>query len=237
MSYYYSKVTTTKTRLYITQYSYPIFYGFKADQRSLETYEKRLEGTKSDYSLYRCRNTAKMLVETNLTPFTKFVTLTYANAARGREQLTTDFKAFIRRLNRYLHKNTKYLYVLEQGKKSTKRWHVHCVLFHDAFIPTRDLKALWSHGHVKINAVDSQSNIGLYLVKYLTKETLALNKKGYIRSQNLIQPKAQRLTVPPVIDSSLADYSKKFSRKFKDAKGIEVEVSATLYEFNLIPHD
>jgi hypothetical protein len=236
MGFYYSKVIATKTRLYVTQYSFPIFYGFNADSRSLESYEKAVQGTKADMSLYRTRNNLKMLIETNLTPFTKFITLTYANASAGREQITKDFKAFARKLKSYLGGGLRYVYVLEQGKRNTLRWHVHCVLFHDAFIPSRDLKALWNHGHVKINAVDSHTNLGLYLVKYLTKEALDLNKKGYISSQSLIKPVYQRLPESPVIDYSTADYCKKFSRKFKDSKGNSVELSATLLEFDLTSH-
>lgn len=234
MGFYYSKVTTTKTRLYIWNYSYPIFYGFKAEPRALETYEKSLLGTKTDFSLHRCRNNAKMLVEANIGTYTKFLTLTYANASAGREQVVKDFSAFVRRFNRFYQTNLQYLYVQEQGKKNTKRWHVHAVLFHDAYLSGLQIKALWNHGHVKINAVDFVSNIGLYLVKYITKDTVELNKKGFISSHKLKKPIPERLTTPTVIDVTLADYTKHFTRKFKDAKGNEIELSGTLHEISLL---
>jgi hypothetical protein len=234
MNYYYTKITTTKNRLYVTEYDTPIYYNYPKTSREIETYEKALEGTKQNASLTRARDTAKKLVEHNKTPFMKFVTLTYANAPAKREQVVQDFNAFTKRYKRYTGTALKYLYTMERGKKNTKRWHIHAVLFHRAFIPLKDLKAIWSHGFVKINAVDTADNIGLYLVKYITKDMVALNKKGFIASIGLAKPPVERVAHSLNIDKDQADFYTTYSRTFKDRQGNEVTMTAKHYEFSLL---
>lgn len=234
MAFYYNKTIATKNRLYVWKYSAPVYYNYPKTTRALETYEKALEGTKQDNSLHRSRNTAKLLVETNYTPFMKFLTLTYANAAAGREQVVRDFNAFAKRYKRAFGYSLKYLHTMEQGKNRTKRWHVHAVLFHERFIPVRDLKRTWGHGNVKINAVDDPINIGLYLVKYITKDTVALNKKGFISSNNLIKPEVVRSPDVLPLEQSQADFYTTYSRKYLDKQGIERVQVCELFEFNLL---
>lgn len=234
MAFYYNKAITTKNRLYVWKYSSPVYYNYPKTTRALETYEKALEGTKQENSLHRSRNTAKLLVETNFTPYMKFLTLTYANAAAGREQVIRDFNLFAKRYKRDFGYSLKYLYTMEQGKQGTKRWHVHAVLFHERFIPVRDLKRTWSHGNVKINAVDNPINIGLYLVKYITKDAIELNKKGFISSNKLIKPEVVRSPDVLPLEQSQADFYKTYSRKYLDKQGIERIQTCELFEFNLL---
>jgi hypothetical protein len=234
MNYYYSKVVTTKSRVYVTEYSTPIYYNYPKTKRQLETYEKALEGTKETSSLQRARDTAKKMVEMNYTPFMKFVTLTYANAPAEREQVVKNFNLFAKRYKRQTGTQLKYLYTMEKGKRNTKRWHIHAVLFHRAFIPVRDLRAIWSHGNVKINAVDTAENIGLYLVKYITKDMVALNKKGFIASLGLVKPQPERLAYALNIQQSQADFYSTYSRTFKDKQGNNVTMTAKHYEFSLL---
>jgi len=234
MAHYYNKTITTKNRIYVWQYSAPVYYGFPKTTRQLETYEKRLEGTKQGNSLYRSQMKAKMLVEANYKPYMKFVTLTYANAAAGREQLVKDFNAFAKRYKRTFGYKLEYLYTMERGTKGTKRWHVHAVLFHERFIPVKDLQRTWQNGNVKINAVDDPVNIGLYLVKYITKAAVQLNKKGYISSNGLIQPVAERIPYAMPIDKSLCDFYTTYSRKWTDKQGKEHVTTCELLEISLI---
>jgi len=234
MSYYYNKTVITKNRLYIWKYSLPVFYGFPKTTRQLETYEKKLEGTKATQSLYRSQMNAKMLVEANYKPYMKFVTLTYAKAAASREQVITDFNAFAKRYKRQFGYKLEYLYTMERGTKGTKRWHVHAVLFHERYIPVKDLKRLWNNGNVKINAVDDPVNIGLYLVKYITKDAVALNKKGFIASHGLLKPVVERTPIVQHIDKSHADFYTTYSRKYSDRQGIERVQTVELYEYSLL---
>lgn len=247
MSFYYNKTIATKNRLYVWKYSAPVYYNYPKTTRALETYEKALEGTKQDNSLHRSRNTAKLLVETNFTPYMKFLTLTYANAAAGREQVVRDFNAFAKRYKRTFGYSLKYLYTMERGSKKgsytddngkkrtyTNRWHVHAVLFHQRFIPLKDLKRVWNNGGVKINAVDDPINIGLYLIKYITKDMVLLNKKGFISSNNLIKPDVVRSPDVLPLEQSQADFYKTYSRKYIDKQGIERVQTCELFEFNLL---
>jgi len=234
MGHYYTKTITTKTRLYTWTYSTPVYFGYPNTTKALQAYEKAVTGTKRDDNLTRTRNNAKILLELNITPYTKFLTLTYANAPTGREQVIKDFNAFIKRFNNQYDTKLQYLYVQEQGKSNTKRWHVHAVLFQDAYIPVKDLKRLWGKGHVKVNAIDDYRNIGLYLVKYITKDIVALNKKGYISSQGLIKPEYELHQFAKEVNVSTADYSYTYNRKFIDKQGKEHVQTCTVAEYSLI---
>lgn len=234
MSHYYTKVLRTKTRLYTWHYSNPIYYGFPTTRSQQEKQEKAIIGAKREDSLTRTRNNAKVLLELNLTPYTKFLTLTYAKAPSDRQQVIKDFNSFIKRFNKERKAKLQYLYVQEQGKSNTKRWHVHAVLFHDEYIPARDLARIWGKGHVKVNAIDDYRNIGLYLVKYITKDIVALNKKGYISSLGLIKPEYERITTTSPVDTRTADYTYTYTRKYLDKQGNQVEQTCTVAEYSLI---
>lgn len=233
MSYYLNKVITTKSRLYVWQYETPVWYGFKSNKER-DNYTKSLCGDKRKDSVQRAQNNAKILVEANATPYTKFVTLTYKVPATSRQQCIKDFSNFARRFKRAYNVDLKFLHTQEQGKRNTKRWHIHAVLFHDFFIPVTDLKKIWNHGNVKIEAIDDFRNIGLYIVKYITKDLVKLNKKGYVSSMNLTKPTPQLLLEQYPIDSSLADYTVTWTRKIPNKETMEVnESKCTLMEFDL----
>ena len=234
MSHYYTKSLRTKTRLYTWNYSTPIYFGFPSTRSQQEKQEKSILTAKREDNLTRTRNNAKVLLELNLTPYTKFLTLTYAKAPTSRQQVIKDFNAFIKRFNKEREAKLQYLYVQEQGKSNTKRWHVHAVLFHDEYIPARDLARLWNKGHVKVNAIDDYRNIGLYLVKYITKDIVAINKKGYISSQGLIKPEYERVPTKQAVDTSQADYTYTYTRKYVDKQGNEVTQTCTVAEYSLI---
>lgn len=169
------------------------------------------------------------LVDTNFVPKrTSFLTLTFGDH-QGREQdiawCNKEFSKFLRRLNRRLFGSGKmelrYLACRETQKKRAERTgilaqHYHVVLFDVGFIPAADMEAIWENGFVKINKceddLDSVQHVGMYISKYFSKELLdeanaetyerEKGKKRFFRSQNLKEPKVERLLVSEPLDLS-----------------------------------
>lgn len=104
-----------------------------------------------------------------------FVTLTYADRARGKniKAVNADFDRFIKRIKRKTHVSTANLVwfsALEPQADGT--WHLHCLLkWQDRkriFIANTMLATLWGCGFTKTTAIDNVTNIGAYLTAYLT---------------------------------------------------------------------
>jgi hypothetical protein len=229
----YSKVVSTKTKHYITQYDLPIGYDFTIDR--LEKLEKQdgsvRETGRMRFSLQRTRTNIKYVVECNITPYTKFATFTFAKALKDRTEVITAFRTLTRNYQRLYGEKLKYLYVIEQGKRSTKRLHIHAVIFNNRYITLTEMRKLWTHGSVRINKVDDTDNIGLYLMKYITKDMTEAKKKGYISSKALIQPQTYRLPHHIPINDTDCTYIKHYTIPLYNKKNEKVgEVRASLYE-------
>ena len=104
-----------------------------------------------------------------------FVTLTYADRARGKDikSVNADFDRFVKRIKRKTHVNTASLVwfsALEPQADGT--WHLHCLLkWKDRkriFIANAKLAKLWGCGFTKTSAIENVTNIGAYLTAYLT---------------------------------------------------------------------
>lgn len=108
-----------------------------------------------------------------------FVTLTYAENMKDREQLMVDFDRFWKRFRRK-YPNTDYMCVIEpQGRGA---WHAHLLLrFNDlkkVFIPNNEIADIWGHGFTTTKSISNIDNVGAYLSAYLadieiTQDTLS----------------------------------------------------------------
>jgi hypothetical protein len=238
----YTEVVTTKTRIYIKLREHPILSDYKRKDRNvLDPLIKAqmiglTEQERSAFSLGRTQANIKYLIESNITAYSKFITFTFAEAPKDRREAITRFKLFARAWHRKYGEKLKYLYVLERGKRYTKRLHIHAVLFNDRYITLSDMRELWRYGSARVNAIDHTGNIGLYMVKYITKDTLTLtNKKGYISCRGLTQPSKTRHPDRLSIDPSLCDYIKHYTRPLYNNKGeIVGHSNETLLEISLI---
>jgi hypothetical protein len=238
----YSKVITTKTRLYVWEYSQPILSGYTRNKR--DTYEALVESNsltyepkdRTVYSIHRTRSNIKYLVESNLTPFSKFATFTFRKKPKDRTEAIKAFKSFARVWQKKYNEKLFYLYVLEKGTQYTKRWHIHAVLFNDRYISLTEMRELWRYGSAQVHALDHNSNIGLYLVKYITKDTMKVsNKKGYISCLGLTQPSVVRYPERLNIDPEICDFIKHYTIPLYNNKGEKIgEITASLKEISLI---
>ena len=166
----------------ITLYDKPQAIGFKRKH----TPERSGSMASNEDNLKRARKNVYQLVDSNLTPYTKFITLTYADNMEDYDKLAKDFKVFIRHLKR---KGIEfpYLWVVEKQKRGAL--HVHCLAFTDEYIPHDRIAKAWPHGFVKINAewkkVDHKA---AYVAKYIQKDTVPPEKKAYRTSKNIKRP-------------------------------------------------
>ena len=109
------------------------------------------------------------------------LTLTYKLNMTDSKKLYDDFRIFWQKFKRRYGSDYDYISVVEpQGRGA---WHCHVLIrankLAKLFIPHEEIASLWSHGFVKIKALDGVDNIGAYLSAYLadvelTEETLPM---------------------------------------------------------------
>lgn len=196
--YYKSKVQVTDNLIKYWTYTKPITYDYESKRQN---YEKAKEGIKRDSSLYRARTKLISLIDANANYYSKFITLTTKDPIRTRERLIELFKNFKKHFKRKFGVALSYVGVIEGQKERQKKYdldfaplHIHLIVFYSKKLDFKILKSCWSYGSVDIKKVDDNANLSIYIAKYLTKEGIALNKKGFIRSHNLTSPKQYEST-------------------------------------------
>jgi len=172
-------------------YEKPIIVGY---ERSYETMRKENRTTANEQNAKRAKRAVYDLVNTNLTEYTKMLTLTYAKTVLEYDQISRDFKIFMANL-----KNQKthfpYLTIIEHQKKRGIRennlgsLHMHVICFTDVYLPFKQLKRAWGdRGSVHIEKLDRAKDKGAYVAKYLTKENMPPDKKAYRTSRDIKRP-------------------------------------------------
>lgn len=174
-----------------------IFHDFKDNDASSP---KRLDNLK------RARDTVAQYVYTNLTPHTKFLTLTTA-------ETVLDVPVFQRKLQTFFQAMKRngfdldYIYVYERQKERGKKegnlgsLHAHIIVFNDEYIPFTVINKCWKHGSIDIKILDGLrcnnnkktneliKNPASYICKYITKESVAeWNEKVFRTSKGLKKP-------------------------------------------------
>jgi len=203
---------TYKTKIiisgsFIEEYIYQneITLGRKAVRRKKRKNKPREEQTEMrSGALRRTRMTIMRLVNSN-PDFITFLTLTFdENKFENKKDITEFekcnylFMTFIQRL-KYNFPGIKYLAVPEfQGdyyfrtnikKEFGGAIHYHLLL--NQMVDTKKIEKVWRHGFVKINKIKSINNVGLYVSKYLSKESFNrkyFGKKKFFYSRNLNRP-------------------------------------------------
>ena len=203
---------TYKTKIiisgsFIEEYIYQneITLGRKAVRRKKRKNKPKEEQTEMrSGALRRTRMTIMRLVNSN-PDFITFLTLTFdENKFENKKDITEFekcnylFMTFIQRL-KYNFIGIKYLAVPEfQGdyyfrtnikKEFGGAIHYHLLL--NQMVDTKKIEKVWRHGFVKINKIKSINNVGLYVSKYLSKESFNrkyFGKKKFFYSRNLNRP-------------------------------------------------
>lgn len=145
-------------------------------------------------SLARARQTVRRIIWCNLTPHTKFLTLTVKENITDVKVFRRMFTTFLQQMKRHGY-DLKYLYVLERQKRGAL--HAHCVIFNDEKIPLKILKKCWHYGRseikilngLKYNSDERIADIGAYVCKYITKESVTeWGTRTYNCSKGLRRP-------------------------------------------------
>jgi len=153
-----------------------------------------------EYLKYRkdkLKSDVTRIVECN--DFERFLTLTYKENQKDYKTAYTDFKVFIRRLEKYLKMNVGYLEVPERQKRGAIHFHV---LLECPYVHFSVLTELWGKGNIDISDLKDRKNqkrserrskrrAVKYICKYVTKDLLTgdfYHKKKYTTSENLKRP-------------------------------------------------
>lgn len=244
---------TYKTKIiisgsFIEEYIYQneITLGRKAVRRKKRKNKPKEEQTEMrSGALRRTRMTIMRLVNSN-PDFITFLTLTFdENKFENKKDITEFekcnylFMTFIQRL-KYNFLGIKYLAVPEfQGdyyfrtnikKEFGGAIHYHLLL--NQMVDTKKIEKVWRHGFVKINKIKSINNVGLYVSKYLSKESFNrkyFGKKKFFYSRNLNRPqefKGQECEEMLMGYSPPPEkvYEKEFSNKYRG------EVTVNIYQ-------
>jgi len=194
----FSKINKAYFRKSVYYASYIDHYDYnkvKVTQKQTEReYRKATTGTKSTYSLARARERLYRLIECNIGKFgghkPVFFTLTTKDQLREIKDSNKKIKACIRRVNRYLGYNVKYVIVPERHASSAI--HYHGVFFNLPYVDVKFFRhELWGYGYVDLQLPRKIRSVSAYLAKYLTKDTkdnLQLNTKTYFTSRGLLKP-------------------------------------------------
>lgn len=192
--------------LILKEYSLPYLYGVTKHDNIFHTFDIESANPKRLDNLKRARDTVAQYVYTNLTPHTKFLTLTSA-------ETILDVPVFQRKLQTFFQAMKRkgfdldYIYVYERQKRRGKKegnagcLHVHIIVFNDEYIPMEVLTKAWPHGSVDIKIFNGLRynknkatdelirNPASYVCKYITKESVAeWNEKVFRTSKGLKKP-------------------------------------------------
>lgn len=189
---YKTKLITAGKLIQARAYKKPLYREYASNR---EDYIQAQEGEKREDSITRTRNNTMLTIESNLTPYSKFITLTTEIPIYEREEIINQLKLFNRRFKRKYKMELPYLAVIEGQYKRQEKYnlpfpplHIHMILFIDKYIPFKDLKKLWEQvGSVDIKRVKN-NELGVYMMKYITKEVVEFKKKGILKSRNLKTP-------------------------------------------------
>lgn len=188
-------------------YSLPFLIGVpKSDKFGVKNFDNSSSTPKRYDSLKRSRDTVAAYVYCNLTPHTKFMTLTTKDTV-------LDVKPFMRMITTFLQAMKRkgydldYLYVLERQKERGEKegnsgsLHAHFIVFNDEKIDMSILKKCWHYGRVELKILDGLRvkdgkkseelirNPASYVCKYITKESVAeWNEKVFRCSKGLKKP-------------------------------------------------
>ena len=185
------------------EYSLPIVTGQRKSELCFKSFLDEFDrAPKRSDNLKRARDTVAALIYTNLTPNTKFLTLTTRDAVLEVRSFMRLLTTFLQQMKRYGF-DLEYIYVLERQLNRGRRegnegsLHAHFVIFNNEFIPLDVLQRAWHHGYIDIKILnglragssEAVLNPAAYICKYITKESVAeWNEKVFRCSKGLKRP-------------------------------------------------
>lgn len=201
--YILKKVVISGNHIEFYRYSMPLLCEFEKKQNLLKVKNnEHEEGKKRADNLARSRQSVRRIIWCNVTPHTKFLTLTCGDTCLELKVFQRKLQTFFQAMTRKGYK-LSYLYVLErQLERGAKEgnagsWHAHIVVFNDEKIPLDVLNSCWKHGYTDIKILNGLrcrddekiKDIGAYVCKYITKDTvLELGSHCFRCSKGLKRP-------------------------------------------------
>lgn len=135
------------------------------------------------------------------------ITLTYSKCMTDRDQVSSDFKNFWKRL-KYEEGALEYISVYEQHESGG--WHIHVLVKKSdediLFIESKKVSKIWKKGFVKVKRMVGYTNVGMYFFKALEAnrdtgdikvpfpENYERSKKKYSKSRGIQVPESLTLT-------------------------------------------
>ena len=196
------RVKIVETPYMIREYHYlkPVPSNYKQLNKDIDDYEKALTGEKTHYSISRVKEKLALTIQCNVQRWSKFLTFTTKENIKDRAQFLKKWDSFRFKFKHKYGYNIKYSAVTETQKRGS--WHLHVIAYNLTHkLDLKELNRLWvknpKHGNIDVKVVDNPKNLFKYMVKYLTKEELKLNKKAVLNSHGLEQPNVTELPEPP----------------------------------------
>lgn len=158
-------------------------------------------------NLKRARENVRRIIWSNISPYTKLLTLTTANTVLNRDDFLYMLKLFQKNMTRSGYP-LRWLRVLERQEKRGERegnegsFHAHFIVFNEEKIPYPILKQAWKYGSVDIQLLkglrtgkdELVQNAAAYICKYITKQNIAeFGDKVYSTSRGLKRPQEFRV--------------------------------------------
>lgn len=230
--FYDKKVFLSGEIVEIYEYSLPIDYGYKGQSPGAKGMREDWTG-KDEKNLRKARTNLRRIIWSNIGKRTKFLTLTYAENVTDYKVFKKDWNRFCVNMRAFGYK-LKFLYVLEYQERGAI--HAHVVLFNEEYIPVEVIRRAWKKGFVKINRIKDVKNLGAYVCKYLTKNTLAeYNSRSYFVSQGLKRSEEKRYApeqseaVKGIKEAIRTIYEAKYILTHEDENGNIVEDGEVRY--------
>lgn len=213
MANYNKKIVIAGDKIQVYDYLYPMPKSFKTERTN---YQKNGD-KKKIYSLQRTRNNLILTINSNVNYYSKFITLTTKETTLNRTEFLKMFKVFKIYFEREFKEQLKYVGVMERQKKRGLKEdndgsiHLHLIVFNSQKLAFKRLKACWPYGSIDIKKVDYNSNLGVYLAKYLTKDNINdFNKKSLLKSRNLKEP----TTIYGSLDFNVNDLKETYRKSY-----------------------
>lgn len=198
--YLTDKLTISGHKIEYVSYSSPYRINYKREYDIIKNKENN--NSKREDNLARARKKVRQIIWSNLTPKTKFLTLTTKDTCLDVKEFRRHFTTFLQAMNRKGF-DLRYLYVLERQKErgikenNLGSIHAHCVIFNEEYIPLDILNKCWSYGNTDIKILnglrqkDSEkiNDVASYVCKYITKDSVAeWGQRTFNTSKNLYRP-------------------------------------------------
>ena len=201
---FHKKAIVSGKVLELYEYEKPIVKGF--EQRrigragSLFTADEIKAENRSKVA-YRARSYVRRKVNAN-PQLNKFLTLTFAENLTDLYKARYEFDKFLKRLKTRF-KGFQFVAVVEFQKRGAVHFHLLCNL---PYVDVNELSKVWKHGFIRLNKIDNVDNVGAYVTKYMTKESMdkrLIGRKCYSMSKGLNEP--QEITDEKAVEELLAN--------------------------------